>query len=411
VSTSVRGRIAKLAGAGLPTLSTGLVRALQLLVLIVLAQAPLPEADRNVLVVGFGLIASFAMMTDSGAANFLLSTPAAQLVRFVYTQALIIHTLLATAGVAAAVCFLLIPLGGDVHGDLIVVLMALAGTQALDSVTRIARTPLLTQRRDAAFAVPDFVLFALKLPLLLAAYFSGSLGPVLLMPAASLLVLLVILLLVGRQLPTAPPTISHLWRRILEFGATGALSAAQTQLPLLVATLVFPLSQVASLTIVYRIVQALDVLPGTLSLQMIPRARDRALSVWRFWLSFTAGGLLIALALIAVHPLVGELFEQPITGMDLLVYVAVALSFAPKSGNYAFVAFLMGTGRIRLRLLLTAGGVSASFILSLGAAALDSLLALALIPLLVEMTFALVGRILTLTPLSPTRPSPATEYP
>ena len=50
--------------------------------------------------------------------------------------------------------------------------------------------------------------------------------------------------------------------RIAEFGWTGTLSAAYSQAPLLVGTAILPLPELAALTIAFRVVQALDFLPG-----------------------------------------------------------------------------------------------------------------------------------------------------
>lgn len=376
----------------LPTLGTGLVRSLQLLVLIAISHGA-TGANREALIIGFGLIAAFAMMTDSGAANYLLATESDRLGRRLFGHAVLVHIAFAAVGGIGALVFLAASIRAELAPQAVAVLIALALTQALDNVSRIVRTPLMTLRRDAEFATPDIVLFALKTPVLVVAIVQASVDLLLLLPLPSLVITVVSYVRVRRMLPERDRT-PGVVLPILEYGVTGALSAAYTQAPLLVATTVLPPAQVAALTIVYRVVQALDIVPSTLASQLIPRVRDREERMWQFWGLFAFAALLIALVTVALAPVVGVVFNEDFRGSDLVVYIAIALSFSPKAGNYAFAAYLMGTGRIRVRFRLTSIGCALSVALSVVSALVGGVVMLAFVPLVVEFVFAFIGFLL-----------------
>jgi O-antigen/teichoic acid export membrane protein len=372
----------------LPTISTGLVRLLQLAILLILSNVG-TGADRNLLVAGFGLLSSFAMMTDSGAGNFLLSTPLGNISRSVYQKAVVFHLGLAVAGSGLALVFIAVPAGGYIPPTVLALLVCFAVTQSLDSTGRIIRAPLMVAKRDAAYAAPDVVLLVLKLPILAWAFIQSDLTVLFLLPLPSLLVAAITFISTNGARTAVGVDEHRIYRRILEFGATGALSAFYSQSPLLIASTLLTLEQLATLTIVYRIIQALDLVPGTLSLQLIPRIRDRATGPWTYWSAFSLGGLVIAGGVIAAMPIIEVMFGHQFS--DVWVFVLVALSFAPKSGNYALVAYLMGSGKIRTRLVLTMAAAALSLVLSITFALVAGATGLAAVTLTVELLFALGG--------------------
>ena len=377
--------IGRLLRLGFPTASTGLVRLLQLAVLAVLTQFAPPES-RDVLVAGFGLISSFAMLTDSGAGNFLLATPAGELVRPLFRRALAYHFVLSAAGGAVALAYLGYAAGAALEPGALVVLVALALSQTFDSTCRIVRTPMLTAKRDMSYSLPEMALFATKAPIVAVAAIASDVSWLLLLPVPSLLVLSVTAIVARRYVIAGERAPDRLFLRIAEFGWTGTLSAAYSQAPLLVGTAILPLPALAALTIAFRVVQALDFLPGTVSLQLIPRVRDRSTSPLAYWLAFALPGAVLVVAVIACLPLISAILGGD--AVDPVVFALVALSFAPKSGNYAVVAYLMGMGRIRARLWVTTVVSLLAFVVSVGAAVTGGVLALAVVPVIIELVFA-----------------------
>lgn len=391
----------------LPTLSTGLIRLVQLAVLLILSNIATGE-ERNLLVAGFGLLSTFAMLTDSGAGNYLLSTAPGRISRAVYRKAVVFHLGLAAFGSILALAFVSVPAGGVIPSDTLLILVGLAITQCIDSTSRIIRTPAMVAKKDAAYAAPDLILLLLKLPVLAAVVLSSDLRYLLLLPIPSLLVAVAAYATIGRDVPVRSADREPIYRRILEFGTTGALSALYSQAPLLIATTFLPLAQLATLTIVYRIVQALDLLPGTLSLQLIPRVRARSNGPLYYWTTFFLGGAVISAALLVAMPVIETLFGQAFT--DVWVFILVALSFAPKSGNYAFVAYLMGSGHIRLRLILTVGASVLAVILAVALVNVWGVIGLAAVTLVLEFLFALAG-FLALNSRRSASPAPVTRVP
>ena len=373
----------------LPTVSTGLVRMLQLVVLLILANVA-SAASAHVLVAGFGLIGAFAMMSDSGAVNFVLSRPPADLDRRVFDRAVGFHLALAVAGAVGALILTALTTGTGVVGEVALVLFALAATQAFDSAGRVTRAPALVRHDDARYAAPDFVLFAAKVPILLAAVVTASPLPLLALPVPSLAVLAWTYLANRDALgPASVDSVPRLYRQILEFGFTGFLSAGFSQVPLVVAALALPVADVAALSVIYRVVQSLDLVPATLSLQLMPRVRDRPAGPWRYWALFAAGGAIVAAAIVAFAPVLQLLFGRIELPWGAIVFIAAA--FAPKAGNFALVAYLMGVGRIRTRLAITAIAFAVAVPLALAMAATGSVTGLAFGTLLIELLFALIA--------------------
>lgn len=355
-----RGRMKRL-WVLLPTGAAVLSRMAQLGVLVLLATMA-QAAARDVLIVGFGLLGAFAILTDSGAANYLLATPSGQLVRATYIKVVLFHSSLALLGAVAALVFVLSSAGWAVPMHSMLLLGAIALSQVLEGAIRSVKAPLLIARRDHHFAVVDLSLFVAKVPFLILAFVSRDLLWLLALPVVSALVLLVTYAnVVGTIAQGRPSRTVTTYRDVLEYGVTGALSAFYSQSPLVLGSLILPVSQMTALALIYRIVQPLEIVPGTLSQQLLPRIRTRRTGPWAYWVAFAGGGLGICLALILGKPII-EFFVGGEIRPEIVFWV-LAASVPFKWGNYALVAFVMGVGLIRARLLLT---MAVGFIAALG---------------------------------------------
>jgi hypothetical protein len=333
----------------LPTLATAAVRVCQLLVLLALASCA-KGAEQDILIVGFGLVGSFAMLTDSGAANYILSEGADAAQRGVVARATAFHVATTTAGLLLAT---MLTIAADPAAFIASwpVFAALAATQLLDSTSRIVRATHMAARRDVRYAVPDLALVAAKVPLLALAWISHSPVWLLLLPAASFVQVVIAWFDVRRFLPADGRPPKRLALRIGEFGVTGALSAFYTQVPLLAAATLWSPAVAAQISVTYRVVQAFDLLPSTAALQLIPRVRDQRARSGRYWFTFTGAGAAIAVLAIVAFPLINLVLGGVLR--DPLLFATVAMAFAPRSGNYAIMAFAMGSGRIRDRFVAT----------------------------------------------------------
>ncbi|WP_236731563.1 polysaccharide transporter [Curtobacterium oceanosedimentum] len=331
-------------------LAAGGTRLLQLFLLFVLIQLSSGTAQ-NTLVTGFALLSSFAIFTDSGGSNYLLQLDEGRLGRRVFARAMGLHVLLAVAGGAAASAITLNARGASHDAAVVTVLLALAVAQTAESTMRTARAPSLHGGRDVAYALPDLVLIGLKGPLVLVALVTGVL-PVLAFVAIPSLVLGTVTYLINRRpLRRDVPVQRKLTLTILEYGVSGSLSSFYSQAPLVLGTAVLGVSMMAPLALAFRIVQPLEILPATVSQQLIPRLRRRRFAPVRVWAWFAMTGLVIAavLALLAVG------FSDAVpASFDLVVFLVILTSVPVKFGNYALVATAIGHGLVRSRLVAAA---------------------------------------------------------
>lgn len=335
----------------LPTVAAVLSRLIQFAVLVILAASGPAEVERDVLIAGFGVLGAFAILTDSGAANFLLSARDPVNHR-TFRSVLLLQSGLGSLGAALALVFVYFSADGEVSARTVLILAAIASSQMLEGVLRAIRAPFLVAHRDAKYASVDLYLFALKLPIILLALVSTNVEWLMALPAISLGVVIITMIQVRPLLRDDEQRVEHrLTLRVLEFGLTGALSALYSQSPMLVGTLVLPIQHVAALSIVYRLVQPLEVVPGTLAQQLTPRVRNRSNGPLKYWIIFAGSGLLAAVCLTLVRPIL-----EIILGGEFrpeLIFFIIAASMPLKWGNYSLVSYAMGMGLIRSRLLVT----------------------------------------------------------
>ena len=367
----------------LPTIGTGLVRLAQLGVLLVVPRVE-DGAASNLLIAGVGLFSSFAMVTDSGAANFLLSTPRSELSRATYRRALALHAALVAGGSTVAVLILLHeapPLGGTITG----VLIALAATQALDSTGRVVRMPVMAVHLNARYAAPDLCLAFVKALILLAALWAGRVDWLLLLPVPSLVQIAWSYRSTAASMPAEGPVVARLYRKIVQIGLGGILSASYSQSPLIAASLLLPLVDVASLAIAYRVVQAVEIFPSTMSLQIVPRVQNSGTRMSRYWAVFFLPAVVVAGGLMLGRPVFEWLFGAAFP--SVVVFCIIAASLPLKSSNYALEAYLLGKRLVVERLV--AGGIALAVAvpLSLGCALGFGVLGTAIAGLVVELTF------------------------
>jgi hypothetical protein len=356
-----------------PVVAAGSTRVLQLVLLAVLLL--LAEGTQQAtLVAGFALLSSFAILTDSGATNYLLSLTRLELGRAVHLRATAVHIVLAAVGAVAAVVITLTAAGADRSSVVLIVMAGLAVSQVFDSVTRTTRAPQLVFGRDGSYALPDVALVVAKAPVLLAAVLLSRPELLALVAVPSVAIAVYTFVSNRRAIDAGPPAPARMLRTIAQFGLSGSLSALYSQAPLVLGTIILGVGPIAPLALAYRVVQPLEVIPATLSQQLIPRIRRLKHPFVRYWALFAATGLVLTGVLVLLIPLVEHLLAD--SAFDALVFVIIALSIGPKFGNYALVAFSMGRGYIAQRLTATiiigavAVALTVTFSLTLGNAAL-----------------------------------------
>ncbi|MBK8460503.1 MAG: hypothetical protein IPL43_10275 [Micropruina sp.] len=321
------------------------------LLLLLLAVAVSPPSSRDFVAIAFGTMTAFAIFADSGSSNYILAQGGQGVSRRAFGIAIRTHLGLGAGGLLLAMLLLISRSQATVSPLLWVTLLAAGVSQILDSLLRVTRAPMLLAGRDGHYALPELTLGCAKLVVLGAVYLSGSLVPLLLLPILSLAAVLVTHRVVISGLATTDSS-APLLGRILRFGAAGAASACYSQMPVILAAIYLSLPEAAMLSVAYRVVQPLEVVPMSVSTQLLPRVRTHVRRPSRWWAAFCAYGATAALAVVAFGDVLAA--SLGISEWSTTILAIVAGSLVVKSGNYALASILMGLGGVSRRLLLTA---------------------------------------------------------
>ncbi|MFC9360243.1 hypothetical protein ACFTZB_27200 [Rhodococcus sp. NPDC057014] len=322
-------------------------RVVQLLILVVITQATIGE-ERNVLVVGIALLSAAAVLSDTGAGNYLLSH-SAPISRSAFYQVLGCQVGFAFCGASASLMITAGEIAGSGGTSVHAVLIALACSQILDSATRVARSPHLITGNYSGYARADFLLCALKFPAVALVHFTDSLEFLFLAPIASAIVFVASLYATAKSLPKAESAdFKHTFRSLLHYGISGSASAFYSQAPMVVGAVILPVEIVSPIALAYRVVQPLEVLPATASQQVIPRVRSGNRTPLWYWSRFSIGGSLLAVVVLAVSPYIFETFFHE--DVEITLILLLMLSVPVKFGNYALVAILLAKRRPEVRL-------------------------------------------------------------
>jgi hypothetical protein len=348
-----------------PSMGAVILRATQLIILVVISQAA-NDPLKAPLIASFGIIGAVGVMTDSGAANFLLADRG-ELSRRLLGRVISIHAGIALSGAVSAIAYSAWRFDPIQTADAIWVVVSLGLTQALDSTTRVCRTPQLAHGADHRYAAVDFLLAALKMPVVVLAYTDRELLWLIGLPVASVCVLLYALQASARLLPTGDPP-NRLAGRVLLYGVTGAASALYSQSPLLISSALLPAGEIAVLTLCYRLTQPLELLPATLGQQAMPRFRAGTLALRRYSVGLVGLGGALGLAVFVSLPVIEWAFGAEIT--PVAVFLVIVASVPIKFGNYGLTAYVLAHGLVHQRLFITvAVGLSAIVAVLAGAVA------------------------------------------
>lgn|GEM_PF-2597534 len=332
----------------LPTVSNVVQRLSQLIVLWFLATQT-PSSVRVELVAVFGLLSTFAMLSDSGSGGYLLARKPEEINAGVVHSAAALHACLATLGLLSAAVYVGLFLSPSLDAESLWLLSALALTQQLDSLQRVVRSPELVYGDPIAYARPELLCAVLKI---FAVGMAAVLAPdvVFALPVISA-VFLVLAWLGGSSQSRRGRARRGQWRSTLSFGVGGTFNALFSQLPLLVGGAMLAAPSLASLTILFRLTQALEVAPGTMSLQLIPPYRDRRATWIRDALTFAGGSAVLALLMLALLPVLEALLEM---SLPWVAAALLGLGFVLRAVNYQLTAWLLARDAAKRRLILVA---------------------------------------------------------
>ena len=333
---------------GAPLGASVALRISQLLVMIAAAQT-FPESDRASVLAGFGVVASFAVFSDSGASNYLLTRLA--LSRSILVRALNVQAVTTAIGAIVAVSFTWIALPWDPGLLGLGAVSAFALSQAVDSITRVARSARLQVHDDASYAAGDALLALTKFVLVALGLMLSWTGFIFALPVASLAIAWLVVSGAYRKLRHSSTDEAPDTATVLHYGLAGASSGLYSQAPYLVSAWLAPVESVAALAVILRTIQPVEIVPAVASQQLLPRIQPMRLTAPRLWFAFAGFGTAIGVAVSFSGGFIEILFSQPLAPALLLIVLASTL--CPKFGNYLLSAFLLAVGGVRAKAALS----------------------------------------------------------
>jgi hypothetical protein len=352
-----------------PVAGSVFARLGQLVLLLVIARL-VDGTERTALLSVVGLSASLAILTESGFSQYLLAECTRWPDAGTYRTGLFYHFALSVLGASAALVAASAALFAHPDGSTVLIAISLIASQAFESTMRTARTPWLVGGKFVHYSLPEISTTLAKLPFLGLAILSrdslwlAAIGPVCMVSAAATAW--------GCLRRCEPPGSRRLSliSQIVPYGLGGNLSALYSQAPLVIAGFLLSPSDVAQLSVVYRVTQPVELLPATASQQAVRSLRDaRRVTVLRHWASYLAVGCIVAIVLALTSSLISDLFRMP-TSFRLLLILGLA-SIPLKFGNYLLVAGVLARRAVAARLraalvcaLLTVACVAVAAIMS-----------------------------------------------
>ena len=125
-----------------------------------------------------------------------------------------------------------------------------------------------------------------------------------------------------------------------------------SQAPLVLGGMFLSAEETAILAICYRLTQPLELVPGTLAQQLLPRFRRRSIGILRAWVVVSMLGAVAAGTLVLLAPAIESFFDVTIT--PAVAFLAIVCSLPVKFGNYILAAAMMARGHILAKLKCTA---------------------------------------------------------
>lgn len=331
-----------------PSSAALVLRLTQLLVLVCLSNLSSGMLQASMLA-SFGILSAFGVMADSGAVNFILSSRAGDISREEFVRVVGIHATIAAAGAAGAFAYCLL-LFGYALGDAIWLVLALAVSQAVESLLRVVRSPLLVSGLDGRFALADLSLALVKMIIIGCAFIAGSLSILVAMPFAAAVVAFVFWRR-GAAIYGPGPIRKSLFRKVIRFGAAGAGSALYSQSPLVLGGMILSIQATAALAVAYRITQPTEIVAATLSQQATPRLVSGTLRALPLWSGLLCLGLAVSVGIFFTRDTIEAVLSLQFRPLAVLLIVIAAVPV--KFGNYALTAVAYASGRVMGKLVVT----------------------------------------------------------
>lgn len=307
------------------------------------------ESVSVALLAGIGLSSAAGILGDSGLGTYLLATDRLRSrIRFITGS--LMHLIFAGAAQGSAVVIWLLS-SESFDPSLLSALICFGIAQSFESLTRAVRGPLLKHLGPVAYSIPELLNGLFRAALVAVGLLLASpLSLLYLTPIGPVIVASVVACVVSAIPQRRTGVTKDSLLGILPYGMAQNVSAMYSQAPIFVSGLVLPQQQTALLAIVYRAVQPTEIVPATLSQQLLPTlasaTKDRLTRLRR---QFALMGIGAFIALAAASPFLALLFATPpSTYVPLLLLASCSLPL--KFRNYLLATFLTAAGHVKQRL-------------------------------------------------------------
>ena len=333
----------------MPSISTAAGKISQLLLLSAVSYVYLGERGA-VMLVAYLLISSFVQLSDSGAIAYLLVNGRLASNAKAVFRVLIIQTVTVGAGlVVGLVCA--VAFVGVRDPDLIVVLIALSVVQLADGLSRIVRSVFLIRGEPMSFAVPEFVVAAVRTAMMIAAIFTTNSLFLSLAWIPSVIVLAYSWWSVSRHFTLEAADVHVPFKSVLLYGVSGSISSLYSQSPVMIASLLLAPAVAAPLAVAFRIAQSAEFVPSTFAQQVLPRIESSLGRSRKRLLMFAGLGVAVAIGIWIFRDLLAILIVFP-EGTEFILLILI-LSLPFKFGNHFLISLTMAVKLLPQRTVLT----------------------------------------------------------
>jgi hypothetical protein len=296
----------------------------------------------------FGVVAAVGVLSDSGAALYILNSTNLSSKDFKKCLALQLSISLSASLIGTAYSFLALEWRDSF--SVIALILSLFISQSADSLVRVARAVQLLRGSDLKYASGDALLAITKIAAAGAVAATSSLAFLALLPVASSAIAAYFISKSLRGLESSEPHASIV--DVLKFGLSGVFSGMYSQAPYLIAVAIIAPESVAELAIIIRTMQPLEIAPAVASQQLMPRVTKRRLAPIPIWISFVAVGAGAGGAVVLARPIIERVFDTSLESQVAIYTLAIAL--AVKYGNYALTAFALALGGVTKKIYASA---------------------------------------------------------
>ncbi|WP_200930829.1 hypothetical protein [uncultured Microbacterium sp.] len=322
------------------------------LAILLAGTAALPHTDYAWLAVAMGLSAATQVLLDPGAVAYLSVIPSEDEYE---TSVRRMYGLQAVAGMISITVFIIVG-AVALRGDLTSSSWAIGAVGLLpvaENFARVTRVRWLRHHQLSKYRAVDLGLAVIKGGIALALIARVGVGSIVAGTAIAVIAatgIVVVSLRGDYQRNPRLPTVGREWMSAVQFGLPTMAAGAYSQIPVVLMAAFAPISDAAVLATATRLVQPVEIVPGSISQMYLPQIARRRSGGKLVW-GLAALGVPAAIATGTLGAVLLSHAEQHAATVTALVILSCALPL--KFANYGQAAVLTGLGKPLVRLIVS----------------------------------------------------------